>query len=277
MLVTTKEILPAARQGRYGIPAPDFIDVDSARVFVRVAEEQNKPLILSYAQALEGILPLEEAAAIGKVLAENTKVPVALHLDHGEDFDFIRRSIELGFSSVMLDASMESYEENVYKTTEVVQYAHARGVTVEAEIGHVGHGESVADIEETETIYTEVDEAVRFVKETGVDSLAVSIGTVHGIYKNLKAPQLNFDRLCELAAAVPVPLVLHGASGSGEANLRRCVADGISKINIFTDFLTAAMDEIHTAGPQTYLALKQSANAGMKRVLESYYDMFAAR
>lgn len=275
MLVNTKEMLEQVKAEGYALPAPDFVDLDSARVFVQVAEAVQQPMILSYAQVLEKILPLHEAAAIGKVLGEAASVPVALHLDHGLDPDFIGRAIALGFTSVMIDASAESFEENVRRTREIVQMAHAKGVTVEAEIGHVGQGENFASLESSETIYTTTEEAAAFVEQTGVDSLAVSIGTVHGIYKGLQTPCLNFDRLHELAQRVPVPLVLHGGSGTGDENLRRCATEGISKINIFTDFLTGAMDQINKDGAKDYLAVKRSANQGMAEVLRHYYAVFA--
>lgn len=275
MLVNSKEMLQQAKMQGYALPAPDFVDLDSARVFVQVAEAVKRPLILSYAQILENVLPLNEAAAIGRLLGEASSVPVALHLDHGLDPDFIGRAIDLGFTSVMIDASGESFDENVRRTREIVQMAHAKDVTVEAEIGHVGQGENFASLESSETIYTTTEEAAAFVEQTGVDSLAVSIGTIHGIYKNLQTPCLNFDRLHELAQQIPVPLVLHGGSGTGDDNLHRCATEGISKINIFTDFLTGAMEQIQKDAAKDYLAVKRSANQGMAEVLRHYYAVFA--
>ncbi|MEG0853740.1 MAG: class II fructose-bisphosphate aldolase [Angelakisella sp.] len=274
MLVNSQKVLLDAKNGGYGLPAPDYLDLDSARVFAKVAERFNMPLLLSYPQVISNSLPLEEAAAVGKIIAERASVPVVLHLDHGEDFTFIKRAIDLGFTSVMIDASMDSFEENIRKTREVVEYAHPRGVTVEAEIGHVGHGINLAEIGFTDSVYTTVEEAVRFVELTNVDSLAVSIGTVHGFYKNATTPQLNFERLKELRDAVQVPLVLHGGSGSGEENLRRCVVEGISKVNIFTDLLTGAIEKINEDKPSNYPALKQSADAGMDKILSYYYGLF---
>lgn len=274
MLVNSKEILENAKKGHYGLPAPDYLDLDSARVFVGVAEKLQKPLILSYPQVIHTSLPLDEAAAVGRVLAEKASVPVVLHLDHGEDFDFIKRAIDLGFTSVMVDASMDDFDENVRKTCQVVEYARKHNVTVEAEIGHVGHGDNLAAIESNDSIYTTVEDAKRFAALTGIDSLAISIGTVHGFYKNMGTPQLNFERLSELDAAIPLPLVLHGGSGSGDDNLRRCVTGGIAKVNIFTDLLTGAMARINKDQPANYPALKATADAGMFEVLEHYYRLF---
>ena len=275
MLVNSKEMLIRAKAEGFALPAPDYIDMDSARTFVRVAEELGQPLILSYPQVLDPVFPLEEAAAIGRVAGERAGIPVALHLDHGLDLDFVRRAVELGFTSVMIDASSVSFEENVALTRDVVAFAHSRNVTVEAEIGHVGQGANYIALEDSDTVYTTVEEAEAFVRETGVDSLAVSIGTVHGIYKNLEKPVLSFQRLQALAAAVEVPLVMHGGSGTGDDNLHRCAMEGIAKINIFTDFLTGAMDQIRQDQPADYMALKRAADQGMAEVLRHYYQVFS--
>ncbi|MGX2945926.1 class II fructose-bisphosphate aldolase [Enterococcus alishanensis] len=272
MLVNTKEMFEQARKGNYGIPATNFIDLDSARTFVTVAQEQNKPLILPFAQAHKEYISLEEAALIGKYLAEKANVPVALHLDHGEDFEFIKQAIDLGFTSVMIDASKESLADNIAITKKVVAYAHPRNVTVEAELGHVGAGTNYENHEVTDSIYTEVADVVHFVEETQVDSLAISIGTAHGAYKG--TPVLNFQRLKEIREMTEVPLVLHGGSSSGEDNLNKCAIGGISKINIFTDFLQAAYQTIESGDPQDYIQIKNLANQAMADVLRKYYRVF---
>lgn len=272
MLVSSNELLQKAKEGNYAIPSPDYFDLDSLRVYASVAEELGLPIILAYAQAHKDVCSLQEAALIGKFIANQVSVPVALHLDHGVDEDFIKEAIDLGFTSVMMDASMDSFEENVRKTKRIVDYAHPLGVSVEAEIGHVGSGVNYENHANTDSVYTEVADAVAFVKETNVDSLAVSIGTAHGVYKGV--PKINFERLEALAKSVDVPLVLHGGSSSGDDNLHQCAISGISKINIFTDFLTGAMDEIKAKEPQDYLKLKEVANEGMKKVLKHYYEVF---
>lgn len=273
MLVTSKEVLETAKKEGYAIPAPDFIDLDSARAYVAVAEKMKKPIILSFAQAHQECISLEEAAMIGKFVAEQASVPIVLHLDHGTDEAFLKKAIDLGFSSVMIDASMDSYEENVRRTKVIVAYAHERGVVVEAEIGHVGSGINYENHDHSDSIYTDVQDAINFVKETDVDSLAVSIGTAHGVYKGV--PQINFDRLHELRNAVCIPLVLHGGSGSGDDNLHRCALEGISKINIFTDFLIGAMKQITSTNPSDYMELKKEANMGMEEVLKHYFKVFS--
>lgn len=273
MLVTSKEILQNAKDEGYAICAPDFIDLDSARAYVKIAQEEGKPIILSYAQAHSDMLNVKEAATIGKQIAESVDVAIVLHLDHGTDEALIKEAIDLGFTSVMIDASMDSFEENVKRTKAIVEYAHAHNVCVEAEIGHVGSGLNYENHEECDSVYTDVKDAIAFVKQTNVDSLAVSIGTAHGIYKG--TPKINFDRLHELKEALDIPLVLHGGSGSGDDNLHRCAMEGISKINIFTDFMTQAMKEIQHVQPKDYFELKKAANKGMEDVLHHYIKVFS--
>lgn len=276
MLVNSKEVLLEAKKGGYAVPAPDFIDLDSARAYCKTAEKLKKPVILSFAQAHSEVISLHEAALIGKFMSEEVSVPVVLHLDHGTDIAFIKEAIELGFTSVMIDASMMDFDTNVKMTKEVVEYAHARNVTVEAEIGHVGSGENYENHDNSDSIYTTKEEAKRFVELTDVDSLAVSIGTAHGIYKGGK-PALSFDTLHEIRDEVSVPLVLHGGSGTGDDNLKRCAKEGISKINVFTDFLVSAMNQIDIDKPKDYLALKVSSNKGMMNTLEHYYGVFETK
>ncbi|MGY3750253.1 class II fructose-bisphosphate aldolase [Vagococcus acidifermentans] len=275
MLVNSKEMLLKASQEGYAVPATNFIDLDSARTFVTVAEKLNKPLILPFAQAHKELISLEEAALIGKYLAEKVTVPVVLHLDHGEDFDFIKQAIDLGFTSVMIDASKESLENNIAITKKVVEYAHQRNVTVEAELGHVGAGTNYENHDRTDSIYTEVEDVQTFVKKTNVDSLAISIGTAHGAYQG--TPSINFDRLSEIREITNVPLVLHGGSSSGHTNLSRCAVNGIAKINIFTDFLNAAYQKNMDGHPKDYIEMKQLSNEAMTEVLETYYKVFVTK
>ncbi len=276
MLVTSKEMFEKAREGGYAIPAPNFIDLESLRWHVETAEKLNVPLILPLAEAHIGEnITLEDAALVGKKYAAAAKVPVVLHLDHGTDPEIIKKAVDLGFTSVMIDASMESFEENVRRTKEIIAYAHARGAVVEAEIGHVGAGENYENHDESDSQYTTVEEAKRFVEETGVDSLAISIGTAHGMYKGI--PEINFDRLKEIAAAIDTPLVLHGGSSSGDENLKKCAVNGISKINIFSDLLAAAMKALEEAPPKTYLDVKELSKKGMQDCLEHYYSVFETK
>lgn len=273
MLVTSKELFKKAQEGKFAIPAPNFIDLESLRWHVETAERHNLPLILALAEAHIGEnITLEDAALVGKKYAEEAKVRVVLHLDHGTTPEVIKKAIDLGFSSVMIDASQDTFEENVRKTKDIIDYAHPKGVVVEAEIGHVGAGENYENHETSDSQYTTVEEAKKFAEETGVDSLAISIGTAHGMYKGI--PEINFDRLKEIAAAVDTPLVLHGGSSSGDENLNRCATNGITKINIFSDLLVAAKEEIDNNKPETYLDVKALSKQGMQKCLEHYYAVF---
>lgn len=272
MLVNSRDMLLEARNKGFAIPATNFIDLDSARTYVDLAEKRGLPLILSFAQAHNNLISLEEAALIGKYLAEKASVPVALHLDHGEDKDFIFRGIDLGFKSVMIDASQEEFEDNIRITKEIVDYASSKDVTVEAELGHVGSGKNYENHQVGDSVYTDKDDVVEFIERTKIDSLAISIGTAHGAY--IGTPKLNFTRLKEIAGVTDTPLVLHGGSSSGDENLRFCSLNGISKINIFTDLLNGAYNEIKEDFPEDYIELKEKANRGMERVLNNYYDIF---
>lgn len=275
MLVTTKEMFEIAQKENFAIPAPDFYDSQSAQAYVQVAEELNMPLILSFAEVHLDFLTLKEAAAIGKVVAEESSVPVALHLDHGMTIDVIKEAIDLGFTSVMIDASSEPFDVNVQKTKEIIEYAHPRGVVVEAEIGHVGSGVNYENHEETDSLYTTPAEASEFVRLTGVDSLAVSIGTAHGEYKG--KPEIKFDVLREISKTIDTPLVLHGGSSSGDTNLKRCAKNGISKINIFTDIVNAAFDELEANEVKNIFEVREEAMTGMKKCLKHYYEVFETK
>ena len=269
MLVTTKDMLAKARAGGYAIPSPDFIDSHSARAFTQVAEEFHAPLILSFAEVHQDHLGLDEAAELGRFYAERVNAPVALHLDHGVTFSVIEEAIARGFTSVMIDASKEDLSENIRRTKAVVELAHAHGVDVEAEIGHVGTEEEGNDHALSENVYTEVAVACELVRATGVDSLAVSIGTKHGAYKG--EPHINFERLAELKTALDVPLVLHGGSGSGDENLARCAQGGVAKVNLYTDFILAARDAVYEQHPGHWVEMLETGDAAMEDVLRHYY------
>lgn len=269
MLTAMKEMLLQAQKKGCAVPSPDFWDSVSARAFVSVAEKYQCPLILSYAPIHREILSLEEAAEIGKFYAEQVSVPVALHLDHGTDMTVIRRAIALGFTSVMIDASAESFEDNVRKTKEVTEYAHTLGIDVEAEIGHVGSEDAQGPHTVSATSYTEPGMAAEFVRLTNVDALAVSIGTSHGVYKN-GTPHINFDILKSIRDVTDVPLVLHGGSGTGDDNLRRCAELGICKVNIYTDYIQAALKQTYAEKQDSWPKVIEQAEKAVKDVHEHY-------
>lgn len=269
MLVTTKDMLARAHEGGYAIPSPDFVDSNSVRAYAQVAGELHAPLILSFAEVHLEHLSVEEAALLGKFYAERIDAPVALHLDHGVTMPVIEEAIERGFTSVMIDASKEELSVNIQRTKEVCELAHAHGVTVEAEIGHVGTEEEGNDHALADNVYTEVAAAKELVEATGVDSLAVSVGTKHGSYKG--EPHINFERLAELNEALGIPLVLHGGSGTGDENLARCARSGVAKVNLYTEFIVAARDAVYDQHPDSWPKMLHTGDEAMKDVLRRYY------
>ena len=275
MLVNSKELFKKAQQGHYAIPSANVLDMESIKYHVGVAQELGLPLIVGVAEAhLGDNLTLEDAALVGKKYADAASVPVVLHLDHGMSVETCKKAIDLGFTSVMIDASMKSFEENVDITKEVVEYAKAKDVSVEAEIGHVA---SNFDENDTDALYTTAEEAKKFCEESGCDSLAISIGTAHGVYKAKAIPEISFDRLAEIHAATDVPLVLHGGSGSGDDNLNRCAKEGISKVNIYTDLYLAAMASADESKAKDYLSLRAAIKAGIQSCLKHYYSVFETK
>ena len=275
MLVNSKELFKKAQEGHYAIPSANVLDMESIKYHVGVAQELGLPLIVGVAEAhLGDNLTLEDAALVGKKYADAASVPVVLHLDHGMSVETRKKAIDLGFTSVMIDASMKSFEENVAITKEVVEYAKAKDVSVEAEIGHVA---SNFDENDTDALYTTAEEAKKFCEESGCDSLAISIGTAHGVYKAKAIPEISFDRLAEIHAATDVPLVLHGGSGSGDDNLNRCAKEGISKVNIYTDLYLAAMASADESKAKDYLSLRAAIKAGIQSCLKHYYSVFETK
>lgn len=272
MLVNTREMLLKANDNDYAIPSPDFINQNMIRDYIEVAEEIKSPALISISEGLSKYMSLEDAYAIAKYYANKASIPVALHLDHGKNVDFVKRAIDIGFPSVMIDASSESFEENVARTKEIVEYAHKKNVTVEAEIGHVGSGINYEDESGDTSVYTEVEDLVKFVKLTNVDSVAVSVGTAHGKY--IGTPKINFERLKELKEAVCIPLVLHGGSSTGDENLRKCAEIGISKINIFTDICVAGGNSIKGLETDDYKEIITKTDKAMKDMLKHYYEVF---
>ena len=236
MLVDLKTVLGEARQHRYAVPAFDCTEDVLVRAILAAAEEKGAPVILMCLGVDLAGSGFAYLPGLIKAVADHHTIPVVLHLDHATDLDLIARALDAGFSSVMVDGSQLPFEENVRLTKAAVQLAHAQGVSVEGELGHVG-GMDLAASRCGESILTEADEVVRFVDQTGVDALAVSIGTAHGVYQSL--PTLDIDRLRELNAVSSVPLVLHGGSGTPEDQIRRAVENGICKLNIYADLRIA--------------------------------------
>ncbi len=233
MLVTGKEMLLDAQKNKYAVGAFNVNNMEVIQAIIGAAEETNSPVILQASQGGLKYAGVEYIAALGKLAADMAKVPVVLHLDHGTDFEQVMQCIRHGFSSVMIDGSRFSLEENIAFTKKVVEIAHMVGVTVEAELGKIGGTEDHITVSEQDATFTDPKEAQRFVEETGVDYLAIAVGTAHGVYKGV--PKLDFDRITAIRNLIDVPLVLHGSSGVPYESLKKAISLGISKINIDTD------------------------------------------
>lgn len=237
MLVTGKELLLDAQEKGYAVGAFNINNMEIVQAIIEAAEETNSPVILQASQGGIKYAGIEYIAALGKTAARNAKVPVALHLDHGTDFDQVMLCIRHGFTSVMIDGSRFPLEENIAYTKKVVEVAKAVGVSVEAELGKIGGTEDHITVEAKDATFTDPDEALRFVDETDVDFLAIAVGTAHGVYKG--KPELDFARIATIADLLTVPLVLHGSSGVADEDLKQAISLGISKINIDTDIRIA--------------------------------------
>ena len=235
MFVTSKEMIYAARKGGYAVPAFNAENLEMVQAIVAAAEKMKSPVMIQTTPSTVKYLTLRQAVAMVKAEAEAASVPVALHLDHCESYEDVMAAVDAGYTSVMIDGSKLPYEENIAVTRKVVEDAHAKGVTVEAELGTVGGKE---DGHSADIAYTDPDEALDFFSRTGVDIFAVAIGTAHGFYKG--EPKLNFELLEKLAATIEAPLVLHGGSGVPDEMIKRTISLGINKVNYATE-LRAAM------------------------------------
>lgn len=252
-LVPMSAILNKARREGYAVGGFNMNNLEFIQAIITASEAENSPVIIQTSEGALKYIGIEYASALARAAADISKVPVALHLDHGHSFDQIISCIRHGFSSIMIDGSKLPFTENIALVKKVVEAAHAVGVTVEAELGKIGGTEDNVSVDEREASLTDPDEAVEFVAKTGVDALAIAIGTAHGVYKG--KPELDFDRLEAIEARLDIPLVLHGASGVPAEDVKKAVSMGINKVNINTDFMqafTAKTREILTADPDVY-------------------------
>ena len=285
MLVSMKEMLADAKANHYAIPAFDVSNYEMMRAVLDVCEEERSPaLLMGLGVDLVGKgLPL--ITSMVRASSDFYTVPVCFHLDHATDFDSIKAAIDAGFRSVMFDGSVLPFEDNARKTAEVTAFAHAHGVTVEAELGHVGNAlvgnehDSVKN-EDPENTLTLPDEVVRFVEMTDVDALAIAIGTAHGVY--LKTPTLRIDRLDEITAVCDRPLVLHGGSGTPDDQMRTAIEHGITKINIYSDVVGAMnaglKNKLNTVqNPSTWPAfIFEDARKAMREVIRAKIRAFGS-
>jgi fructose-bisphosphate aldolase, class II len=278
-LLTLKEILtPTIRKG-WAIGAYDSPNLAVSLGILDAAEEEKAPVILMIYPGM--ISPRYYATYIAPVLKEIElrNVAVAIVLDHGPSLLEIGPALEAGFTGVMIDASKYPFEQNVSLTKQVVEMAHKVGISVEAELGHVGMGVDVVPEEEMKALYTRVDEAADFVAQTGVDALAVAIGTAHGIYKY--EPRLDFERLEALRNSLDLPLVLHGSSGTPDAQLVKAVELGINKVNVYTDIRMAVLEKMQLKAAQPIESIDipdfdQIQRLETKRVVQEKNALFKA-
>ncbi len=285
MLVHIKELFPkndageSLVSGKFAYPAFNTMNLETTLGIIAAAEEMQTPVILETSEGAIKYAGLETLYEIMATLAIKAKVPIALHMDHGKDAELLKRGIELGYSSVMIDHSGLSFEENVRDTKEMVEFAHKEGAWVQGEIGRMRGSEDWVSVSEAEALLTEPDEAKKFYESTGVDTLASSVGTIHGVIKMSGKVQahVDIDRIHKIREAVPdVPLVLHGASGVPEDVIQQAIQAGISIINIDTElrigfthelrvFLASHPDEID---PRKFLnpAIEGVKQAAIKKI-----------
>lgn len=282
MLVNLKEILKIAEEEKSAIGMFNATGFDSLQAVIGAAEELNRPVIIAHAEVHNVYNDISFVGPAMIAAARNAKVPVCVHLDHGTSLEMIYRSLRIGFTSVMIDASALPYEENLSLTKTVTEAAHAMGVSVEAELGRLVTGESGnAEITNAkpEDFYTDPKEAQAFCKETGVDALAIAFGTAHGFYKS--QPKLDFDVVKNVAAATGLPLVMHGGSGVSEEGFRKSIENGIRKINYYSYMSKAgytAAKEFIESGKSNYLHdAEYAAMQAMKEDVKKAIRVFANR
>ena len=235
-LVTTRELFADAQKNGYAIGAFNVENMEMVQAVAAAAEELKAPVIMQTTPSTVKYADLKYFYANAKAAAEMASVPIVMHLDHGNSFDLAMRALRVGYTSIMIDGSHESFEDNIAVSKAVADACHPSGVPVEAELGKVGGKED--DLEAgDENPYTDPQQAREFVERTGVDSLAVAIGTAHGVYKGI--PKVDVDRLSAIREVVSIPLVLHGTSGVPDDIVRECVRRGICKVNYATDLRIA--------------------------------------
>ena len=285
-IVTTKEMFEKAAKGGYAIGAFNINNMEIIQGITEACKELNSPVILQVSSSALKYAHPKYLLNMVKAAEEETGIPIALHLDHGANFDICKSCVDYGFTSVMIDASKYSFDENVELTKRVVEYAHEKGVVVEAELGKLAGVEDEVNVSDADSCYTDPDQAYEFVQRTGCDSLAIAIGTSHGAYKFKGEPKLKFDILDKVTALMPgYPIVLHGASSVSEADVAKCnkygadlpgakgvtesllreaARHGVCKINMDTDIriaMTAAIREEFVENPSSFDPRKYLGNA----------------
>ena len=274
MLVNLNDVLKKAQKEHYGVGLFNTTDTDMLEAAISAAEALNSPIIIGTAEVL---LPYGELKLIAPSIIEAAKratVPVVVHYDHGLTFERCMEALKLGFTSVMFDGSAGDSDKNIADTKEVVRIAHAMGASVEGEIGHVG--EAINCDNATSDRYTTVKEARDFFEATGVDALAIAIGTAHGAYKS--KPHLDIERLKEIRNNIDTPLVLHGGSGLSDYDFRNTIKEGIAKVNIFTDLCVAGENAVKQAIAENkgYLEMRNAKVTAIKEAVNKKIKLFGS-
>ena len=278
-LVSMNEFLPKAKANKFAVGQFNMNNMEFAQAIVEAAIEEKSPFIYGVSEGALKYMGIEFTVALAEAAAKKSGLPIALHLDHGSSFEIAMKCIRAGFTSVMFDGSHYPFEENIRLTKEIVKAAHAMGVSVEGELGTIGGVEDDISVDEAEARLANPEEAIRFYEETGVDCLAIAVGTAHGMYKG--EPKIRFDIIEKVAKAIPVPIVLHGGSGVPDESIRKAIQCGVGKINVNTENQIACTDAIREVlnndakvyDPRKYLTPARNA---MKEVVRSKIRLFGS-
>lgn len=277
MLVNMNDVLLPAKEKGYGVGFFNAVNVEMARAVIETAEELNAPVMVGTAEVLLPAMEMERVAEYLIPMAQKAKVPVCVHYDHGLTKERCKQAIELGFTSIMYDCSMDDYETNIARLKEMTDVCHALNITVEGELGHVGDNAGAGKLENPSDYFTDPDTALDFVRRTGVDSLAVAVGNAHGDYAF--PPKLDFERIRRISEMTDLPLVLHGGSGLSNDDFKQAVSCGICKVNIFTDIDKAGKAGIEkglAAGAKTMIGLIPYEIEAMKEVVREKITLFGS-
>ncbi|WP_207871885.1 hypothetical protein DOK78_002579 [Enterococcus sp. DIV2402] len=262
MLANIKYWEETAQENGFAIPHFNVWNAEMLMGVIDAAEETKAPIIISFGTGFTGNTIFEEFSHMMVSMAKNATVPVITHWDHGRSMEIVQNAYNHGMNSIMRDASSFPFEENVRLTKEVVDYFHPLGVPVEAELGHLGN-ETIYEEALAGYKYTDPNQAAEFVERTGCDSLAVAIGNIHGEYTS--EPKIAFDVLEKVRKAVAIPIVLHGASGIGEEDIKKAISMGVSKINIHTELCLAGMDAVREHTDSSFLELERAVRKAVKQ------------
>lgn len=278
-LVNLKYLMERAEAGKYAVGAFNCNNMEIIQAIVEAAVEENSPVIIQASQGAIKYAGLNYIVALVKTAAEGSDIPICLHLDHGTDFQQVKDCIDEGFTSVMYDGSKHPLEENIRITNEVLKIARAKNVSVEGELGKIGGTEDDVHVEEKDAMFTNPKEAKYYVDNTGVDALAVAVGTAHGQYKGV--PKLRYDILQEIKNLVDTPIVLHGSSGVPDEAIRKAIEIGVRKINIDTNIREAFVKGVHKAiqeNPQEIDPRKilGPAKEEMKKIIKEKIRLFGS-